>query len=64
MGRQANGMVGLVRTRATEESNKFANPIFTIWALSTNRAIGTSGPFGWYKGKVKSVAKYYPDWSH
>ena len=62
MGRQANGMVGLVSSRATEESNKFANPIFTIWALSTNKAIGTSGPFGWYKGKVKSVAKYYPDW--
>jgi hypothetical protein len=60
MGRQANGMVGLVSSCATEESNKFANPIFTIWALSTNRAIGASGPFGWYKGITRS-ATYYPD---
>ena len=56
-------------TDAKEESNKFANPMFTIWALSTNMAIGasnvpgtSSGPYGWYKGKIKGSAKYYPRW--
>ena len=36
-----NGRYGLM-TDAKEESNKFANPMFTIWALSTNMAIGAS----------------------
>ena len=64
-----NGRFGLTLKDAKEESNKFANPMFTIWALSTNMAIGasnvpgtSSGPYGWYKGKIKGSAKYYPRW--
>tara|TARA_B100000214_G_scaffold118744_2_gene83848 strand:+ start:1154 stop:3049 length:1896 start_codon:yes stop_codon:yes gene_type:complete len=58
-----NGPTGLNGDRAWEESDKFANPLYTVFGLSHRlRVIRTRGPYGWFKGKVPSPAALLGRW--